>query len=129
MAAVLIDTSIWIEAMRRGGDEVVRGRVEALVTEGRARFSDWVRLELWAGVGESERRWLRQMESLVETAPTGAPVWDLARRLAGAGRAKGVTFLAPDLLVAACARANGLGLYHRDAHLKKIVEFADRMRV
>jgi hypothetical protein len=36
-------------------------------------------LELWTGIGEAERRWLRQMESLVETAPTDAAVWDLAR--------------------------------------------------
>ncbi len=126
MASVLIDTSAWIEAMRRQGDEAVRGRVRALVIEGRARFSDWIRLELWAGVGEAERRWIRQMESAVETAPTDAPVWDLARRLAGMARSQGATFLAPDLLVAACARANGLDLYHRDAHLKSIMEFADR---
>jgi predicted nucleic acid-binding protein len=124
MPGVLIDTSAWIEAMRRGGDEGVRGRVHALVAEGRARFSDWVRLELWAGVGEAERRWLRQMESLVETAPTDAAVWDLARRLTGAARGQGHTFPASDLLVAACARANGLELYHRDAHFGKILEIA-----
>jgi predicted nucleic acid-binding protein len=128
MAGVLIDTSVWIEAMRRGGDEALRSSLEALVTDGRARFSDWVRLELWAAVGESERRWLRQMEALVETAPTTAPVWELARRLAGAARSEGRTFHAPDLLVAACARANGLDLFHRDAHLKKIVELADKVK-
>jgi len=128
MAGTLIDTSAWIEAMRRGGDETVRGRVQALVAEGRARFSDWVRLELWTGIGEAERRWLRQMESLVETVPTDAAVWDLARRLAGAARAQGGTFPASDLLVAACARANGLDLYHRDAHFKKIGEIAGEMK-
>jgi predicted nucleic acid-binding protein len=128
MAGVLIDTSVWIESMRRGGDEAVRSRVEALVTEGRARFCDLVRLELWAGIGEAERRWLRQMESLVETAPTDTRVWELARKLAGTARAQGTTFHAPDLLIAACARANDLELYHRDAHLKKILDFAARVK-
>lgn len=108
--------------MRRGGDEAVRTRVQALIRNGQARFCDWVRLELWAGIGEAKRQWLRRMEGLLETVPTDDSVWEAARRLAGAARARGRTFPAADLLVSACARIHGLDLYHRDDRLTRLAE-------
>lgn len=115
--AALIDTSAWIEAMRQKGDEHVRTQVETLVRQGRARFCDLVRLELWNGIGgHAERRWLSEMEEVVETVPTDDQVWMEARRLALAARPRGLTVPATDLLIAACARIHGLDLVHRDSH-------------
>jgi len=60
---VLIDTSAWVEAMRRRGDETIRNEVHAALRTGRARFCDFVRLELWNGVGgDAERKWLLELE-------------------------------------------------------------------
>ena len=122
---VLIDTSAWIEAMRARGDEVLRARVQAAVREGRARFCDFVRLELWNGVGaEPERRWLAKLEHVVDTVPTDARVWSEARDLAEETRRRGLTLPASDLLIAACARVHGLDLLHRDAHYDRLAELS-----
>ena len=37
---LLIDTSAWVEAMRRRGDEITRNEVYAALRTGRARFCD-----------------------------------------------------------------------------------------
>jgi predicted nucleic acid-binding protein len=45
----LIDTSAWVEALRRNGDEDVRSRVGGLLKTGHAILCDIVILELWNG--------------------------------------------------------------------------------
>ncbi len=118
---VLIDTSAWIEAMRRHGDEVLRHRVQATLREGRARFCDLVRLELWAGIGGgAEQRWLTELEQTVETLPTTPQVWQEARRLASLARRNGLTLPPTDLIIAACARLHEAEILHRDHHFDRL---------
>jgi predicted nucleic acid-binding protein len=112
---LLIDTSAWIEAMRRRGDEATRGEVHAALRTGRARFCDFVRLELWNGIGgDAERKWLLELEQSVETVPTNDSVWAEARRLAQEARRQGLSLPGSDLLIAACSRVHGLEILHRD---------------
>lgn len=118
---MLIDTSAWVEAMRRQGDETTRDEVHAALRAGRARFCDVVRLELWNGIGdERERKWLLELEQTIETVPTDDTVWKEARRLAREARRLGLTLPATDLLVAACSRVHGLGILHRDGHFDRL---------
>ncbi len=121
----VIDTSCWIEAMRERGDEPTRRRVGALLESGAARFTDMVRLELCNGLGGADqRRFLRQLEELVETVPTTPAAWSEARTLAELARRRGVSVPATDLLVFAVARVHGLELLHRDAHFDRLAEVA-----
>lgn len=118
---LLIDTSAWIEAMRRKGDEATRNEVHAALRSGRARFCDLVRVELWNGIGgDAERKWLVDMEHSVESVPTDERVWSEARRLARESRRLGLSLPATDLLIAACARVHGLEILHRDAHFDRL---------
>ena len=122
----VIDTSCWIEAMRERGDDTIRRRVGELLENGEARFTDMVRLELYNGPGGAdERRFLHQLEELVETIPTTVQVWLEARALAGQARDHGVTVLATDVLVFATARVHGLELLHRDVHFDRLAEVVD----
>lgn len=122
----VVDTSCWIEAMRERGDEVTRRRVGELLQSGRARLTDIVRLELWNGVaGVDQRRFLHQLEELVETIPTTPAVWSEARALAVAARTRGVTVPATDLLVFAAAHVHGAELLHRDTHFDQLREILD----
>ena len=58
----LIDTSSWIEALRRSGRAEIRERVGRLTSEGRAAWCDLVALELWNGArGEYEREQLQKL--------------------------------------------------------------------
>jgi len=118
---LLIDTSAWVEAMRRQGDEATRDEVYAALRAGRARFCDVVRLELWNGIGDDrERKWLLELEQTVETVPTDDAVWKEARKLARETRRQGLTLPSTDLLVAACSRVHGLEILHRDGHFDRL---------
>ena len=126
---VLIDTSVWIEAMREHGDEFWRGRVQAVLREDRARFCDLVRLELWNGVrAGAERRWLLELEQVVETVPTHEAVWQEAYKLTRQARQGGLTLPATDLVVAACARVHGLDLLHQDKHFDRLAELLGKVQ-
>jgi predicted nucleic acid-binding protein len=120
---LLIDTSAWVEAMRRRGDEATRKEVYVALRTGRARFCDMVRLELWNGIGgDVERKWLEELEQSVETVSTGDTVWAEARRLAAETRRQGFSLPATDLLIAACSRVHGLEILHRDGHFDRLAE-------
>jgi predicted nucleic acid-binding protein len=118
---LLIDTSVWVEAMRHQGDAAMRNAVYAALTNGRARFCDIVRLELWNGVGDDrERKWLRELEQAVESVPTDTAVWTEATRLAQESRRKGLTVPSTDLLIEACSRVHNLEILHRDSHFDRL---------
>jgi predicted nucleic acid-binding protein len=122
----LIDTSSWVEQLRRGGDETVRSRVEALLTTGEAAWCPVVRLELWNGArGDPERKVLRQMERDIPSLEIEPDVWDRATTLACMARERGITVPVTDLLVAACARHHGVRIEHNDNHLALIDTLSD----
>lgn len=122
----LIDTSSWIDAMRRDGDAEIKARVQALVRAGTAAWCDMVRLELWNGLrGAAERKHMKELEVDVINLPTGAAVWARARLLTQRARAKGVTVPATDLLIAACAWEHGVEMEHDDAHLTALAALFD----
>jgi predicted nucleic acid-binding protein len=122
----LIDTSSWIDAMRRDGDPEVKARVVALVRAGTAAWCDMVRLELWSGLrGAAERKQMEELEADVINLATTEAVWAKARLLAQRARAKGITVPATDLLIAACAWEHGVEMEHDDAHLTALAALFD----
>ena len=117
----LIDTSAWIEQLRRGGDASVRTQVEALLASGEAAWCPLVRLELWNGArGEEERTALTEMEETLPSLAIDAAVWDHAATLASGARKQGITVPATDLIVASCARHHEVALLHFDRHFELI---------
>ncbi len=118
---VLVDTSAWIDALRRDGDREVRAAVQSVMAEGTAVLCDMIRVELWNGArGKAEQEMLRGLERELECVATSREVWEAAVELARACRRKGVTPPATDLLIAACADHHGLGLLHHDRHFDEI---------
>ena len=118
---LLIDTSAWVEALRRGGEPDARNAVREAMIDGRARLCELVVLELWNGArGTAEAAMLRRIEAEVELLSMTAPVWQRAYALARACRAGGLTIAAIDLAIAACARHYGVQLLHRDEHFNRI---------
>jgi predicted nucleic acid-binding protein len=120
---VLVDSSAWVEAMRKRGDPAARSAVADLLRIGAAVICDFVRLELWNGArGPEEKAWLRELEESVETLETTEKVWEEARDLARRCRSKGITIPSGDLLIAACASEHRTGLLHRDSHFDRLKE-------
>jgi predicted nucleic acid-binding protein len=124
---VLVDTSAWIETLRRNGDPDVRASVRAVTQEGRAVLCDLVLLELWNGAqGADEHSILRELELTIEKVPTPPAVWEAAFKLARMCRKAGITAPATDVLIMACAEHHKLEILHRDAHFNQIALVRDQ---
>ena len=122
----LVDTSSWIDTMRRDGNPAVRARVLALMVTGEAAWCDFVRLELWNGLrGAAERKQMEALEADITNLPTTDAVWAKARELARRARAAGVTVPGADLVIGACAWEHGVNLEHDDAHLTALAALFD----
>jgi predicted nucleic acid-binding protein len=121
--AALVDTSLWVHQLRRGGNAAKRERVNALLESGAAAWCPAVRLELWRGVtNDAERKTLRRYEALLPEYKISVEVWERAIRLADRGRASGVTVPLADLLIFACAKMHGLDVAHDDAHFDDLAK-------
>jgi predicted nucleic acid-binding protein len=113
----LVDTSTWIQALRRQGEPIVRERARLLVTSGQAVWCPITRVELWAGVGKDhERQMLREMEQRIPELAINDEVWDLACELADRCRKAGKRVPPNDLIIEACARFHGVEVDAADAH-------------
>lgn len=119
--AVLVDSSLWVHQLRKGGDPLKRDRVNALLESGEAAWCPTVRLELWRGVtNDAERKTLRRYEALLPDYEITGEIWERAIRLADRGRASGATVPLADLLIFACATIHGLDVAHDDAHFETL---------
>ena len=113
----LVDTSTWIQALRRQGEPIVRERARLLVTSGQAVCCPIIRVELWAGVGKDhERQMLREMEQRIPELAINDEVWDLACELADRCRKAGKRVPPNDLIIEACARFHTVEVDAADAH-------------
>ena len=120
---VLVDSSLWVHQLRKGGDPAKRDRVNALLESGEAAWCPAVRLELWRGVtNDAERKTLRRYESLLADYAISADVWNRSIQLVDRGRAAGVTVPLADLLIFACAKTHGLDVAHDDAHFDELTK-------
>lgn len=120
---ILVDTSCWVDALRIHGSPAVKTRLTHLVQNGGAAWCAPVRLELWAGVGDThERKVLKEFEQFIPELDIPLEVWDLACELASRGRKLGKTFPASDLLIAACARHHRVEVESADAHFEVLMK-------
>jgi predicted nucleic acid-binding protein len=118
---VLVDSSLWVHQLRKGGDPARRDRVNALLENGEAAWCPVVRLELWRGVtNDAERKTLRRYEALLADYEISTEVWSRSIQLADRGRASGVTVRLADLLIFACAKTHGLDVAHDDTHFDEL---------
>lgn len=120
----LIDTSVWIEALRERGNAEMKRRVHDLLRSGRACWMPMIRLELWNGArGEREKRALREFDQVLAELEVTAEVWELATEFARRAREAGVTVPAADILIFACARHHGVEVESADAHFAELAKF------
>ena len=120
---VLIDSSVWIEALRRSGSEEIREHVSSLVQSKEAAWCAAIRLELWPGMRDlRERKILNQFRSIVADLPITSAVWESAIDLAERARSRGVSCPYADLLIHSCAKTHKAELLHRDQHFDRLAK-------
>jgi len=121
----LVDTSSWIEALRKSGNQKVRERVRTLLVNGNAAWCDMIRLELWNGAsGQAETEMLRRLERDLPSLEITGEVWKTACSLARQARAAGMTVPSTDLLIVACARHHNASLEHVDRHFDLVSQIS-----
>jgi len=120
---VLIDTSAWILALRRGDREHVKKEVDRLIAENRAATAGIILLELLSGTKtEEEYQELKEDLGALIQLEIIAETWGTASRLAYELRRKGVTVPSADILIMAIALENGCILLHADRHFDLMVK-------
>ncbi len=116
-----LDTSLWIEALRRGGPPEARDAVADAVETGTAIINGLVRMELLRGArdaGEFSR--LSRLLDAVVSVPLDPATLDLAASLGFELRRASILIPAVDLILAASAITHEAELLHCDRHFSLI---------
>ena len=124
----LVDTSVWVHALRPSGHPAIRGLLRPLILHGEVAVTEWALLELMTGLRAAERKesllqWFAPIARLSFEASWWEDAWDLASRL----RREGITPTAADCLIATVALNHQTVLVHCDADfesMKSVVALA-----
>ncbi len=117
----LLDTSVWIRALRRSPHPAIQARVRALLQTGTVATCGQVILELLGGTTtEAEYSRLEADLDGVDYLDITAHDWRAAARLTFTLRRSGLTIPAGDVLLAAVALRTGATLVHADEHFDAI---------
>ena len=119
---ILIDTSAWIEFLRREGALPVKQRVESAIVEGEAGYTCPIYFELMVGVRKPELELLQQGLSQCRRFVYEPSYWDTAALLYRRLRTQGLTIPKEDVYIAAAAMELRLPLLCRDKHFDVIRE-------
>jgi len=112
----LVDSSAWVEFLRRKGDPKVKDIVARLLQMDQSAYTCPIRFELLSGVRPGEEGDLEQAFGLSHHYPFEQDDWPEAARLERQLRGSGLNMPRNDLFVATLAIRAGLVILCRDAH-------------
>lgn len=115
---VLIDSSAWIEAIRRSGSLEVKVAVEGLLEAYEATLCPPVCLEVLGGARPLERAPLQAYFDVLPHLSMPPNIWSNAIKLSWRLRDDGMTVPWNDLLIATIAIQNGCRVYAADKHFE-----------
>jgi predicted nucleic acid-binding protein len=115
---VLVDSSVWIEALRRDGSVSVKLALEGLLEEYEAAWCGPVKLEVLGGARAQDRKKLEEQFSCIPYFPMADAAWDSAKNLAWRLRDKRCTTPWNDVLIAALSVKAGCRIYAVDKHFE-----------
>jgi len=113
---VLVDSSIWIESLRRDGDVLVKLALNALMEESEATICSMVKLEVLGGARLQERKNLSADFELIPYIPVTEKDWSAAVLLSWKLREKGHVVKWNDILIATMAHRRDIRVFARDKH-------------
>ena len=112
----LIDSSAWVEFLRRKGDPTIKHIVARLLQADQSAYTCPIRFELLSGVKPNEESDLEQAFALSHHFPFVEGDWREAAFLERRLRAKGLSIPRNDIFVATVAIRKNLTVVCRDAH-------------
>ena len=117
---ILIDTSAWVEFLRRRGDPAVKQAVARLIEADTAAYTCPIAFELWSGVRSGEEDDLEEALGFSRHLPFEVGDWRQAAGLERRLRLAGQTVPRDDVFVATVAIRAGIELACRDRHFDAI---------
>ena len=117
---VLVDSSVWIEAIRRDGSLNVKLALENLLEEYEAAWCGPVKLEVLGGARLQDREQLESHFSCIPYFPMMDAAWDSAKKLAWRLHDRGCTAPWNDILIAALSVKADCRVYAVDKHFEQM---------
>ena len=124
-----VDTSVWVEFFRSGGNRIVRSDLQSLIQTDNVAITEWIILELMAGIRTTETA-SQLLDRLAHVRRLPFPdngwnqAWDLAARL----RKAGISPSAADCYIATVAMEHDVTLVHCDADFEMIAKHQKNLR-
>jgi predicted nucleic acid-binding protein len=126
-SALLIDSSVWVEVSRKGGDESLKAELAELLRAGRTAMTWPVWVELHQGAkGKRDEENLKGWREVSHWLEFDDDCWVEAAKTARACLRSGVNVPFGDVLVFACARRHGVELLERDRHFAMIAKAMEK---
>lgn len=117
----LVDTSVWIEALRRDGRPEFRVWLKAALVEDKISMAPPVKAELLSGsVNEKQFDELRKDLEAIPLLRKHDEVWEYVARLNFVLRRRGINVPLMDALIASWAVVHKCALVHHDRHYEMI---------
>ena len=118
----LVDTSVWVHALRPEGQPGIKARLRPLIIAGEIAVTEWILLELMTGLRKSESQetllgWFRPIRRLTFALNSE---WERAWSNAARLRQRGISATAGDCLIATVALDHKVSLVHCDADFEKM---------
>lgn len=117
---ILIDTSAWIDFLRRHGDPATKSRVAAYIEMEEAAYCGPIEFELLAGAKPRELADIRSALRFSTFLDFPRSCWQHAAEIEKGLRGKGVTVPRDDVYVAAAAFHHGVPVFSHDPHFALI---------
>ncbi len=123
---ILIDTSVWLFALRRNYHPLIKERVQKLLATDKVAMNGMIQLELLGGAKSEKEydRLLQRLDSLYHIEADRL-LWNRASKLSFELKQKGITVPYADIFIAASALKENALLVHADSHFDLIAEHSD----
>ena len=126
---VLVDSSVWIEALRREGRLDVKLALEGLLEAYEASWCGPVKLEVLGGARPKDRKILEYQFRCIPYFSMRDAAWDAAKNLAWRLRDRGCTAPWNDILIAALSVKTDSRIYAVDKHFDLMREAGAGIRL
>jgi predicted nucleic acid-binding protein len=126
---VLVDSSVWIESLRRDGRLEVKLALENLLEEYAASLCGPVKLEVLGGARPQDRKALETHFSCIPHFPMTDAAWDSAKNLAWRMRDKGCPAPWNDILIASLSVQADCRIYTIDKHFELMYQAGAGIRL
>ncbi len=118
---ILVDTSVWVEAFRRGNRREAE-HLRVLLDAGEVAMTSPVRIEILSGSSAADLPRLRRTLAALPLFVPGAATWERVEGWIESAVRAGRRFGPADLLIAAVAADNGLPVWSLDGDFAEMAK-------